>query len=217
MRSQLLGTLSKIEKVPKMDLERTAYDYYKTQIEDVWYELDYDAAVSLTIYAFAFDTDKTSRLNHLNLERRRSKRSFKQLTAPALENATRDMAQHPMLGYAKTVIKEETPDYDTDLDIQHDADPDFSDLLTRTKAVRGEGKKTRRQNEDQKKARQVCQKKKGNDADSSGSDSSSSEEPEDGEKKTLGIIGSTRSATPSTRTVQINPMPTRAMPNRRKR
>ena len=144
MRAQLVTTVAKIEKLHKMESERSAYESYKAEIEGVWHALDFDAAVSLAIYASAFDTDQTSQLNHLYMARRRFKRSFKLLSPEALVGDKRDMSQHPTLTYEKTIIMEQTPDYNTDLDIEHETDHTMKDPLTQTKAVRGEGKRATR-------------------------------------------------------------------------
>ena len=114
-----------------------AFDAYKEETQDIRYELSYDEAVSLTLYAFAFNTDQTTQLNRLKMARRPFEASSKSISLEALGGARRGFAQNAMLTYGGTIIVDQTPGYNTDADIEQDTDPIPLEPITRTKAVRG--------------------------------------------------------------------------------
>ena len=134
-----LGTkqgIAKLEKLSKMDSERAAHDHFETKLNDIWYDLALDEAICLTIYAIAFDTDKTARLTHL----RRARRTLGIIT-PSLEKckagkATKDSESNAVLKYGKDITHESTKGYVADDDVLLGGKKDALDRLN-TKRIRG--------------------------------------------------------------------------------
>ena len=132
--------ISKLEKLSKMDSERVAFKHYKTKLNDIWYELALDEALCLTIYAIAYDTDKTARLTHLRRARRSLKNIIPTLEKEKVEKATQDYKENAVLKYGRDIIVDSIKGYSTDNDVLPDEKKGAVDRLN-TKRIRGAGKK----------------------------------------------------------------------------
>ena len=77
-----------------------------------------DEALCLTLYAFAYDTDKTAQVTHLKSAWRLYKKRVLEIGDEASKQQSLASYQsHPLMKYGEKKIKKEDPGYDTDKDI----------------------------------------------------------------------------------------------------
>ena len=103
-----------------------------------------DESITLTLYALAYDTDKTAQLTHLKAARRCWKKSINSIKDDlSKKEAEKQYSSHPVLKAGRKKITAQSSGYDTDKDITEE--PKEAATIgapLRTKDVRGAGKKT---------------------------------------------------------------------------
>ena len=70
---------------------------FKRDIKNVWYDLSIDESVCQTVYAIAFNADKTNMVSHLKTDRLNLAKFRKELDAEGKVNAKKEIEGNKLL------------------------------------------------------------------------------------------------------------------------